>query len=87
MRTLVLLCSLLPACTLTPPSPEQRIAFQQHLNAQAQRDHESSMQNAAIQQSYIQNAFPPRRDYPTYYARPDPLYPGGSVITPNRFGY
>lgn len=46
--------------------------------------------NSAISQGYIQNAMPSRRvyrtEYPTYYARPDPLT-GGTIIGPNRYGY
>lgn len=75
---------LCPACTWTPPTPEQRIAVMQNLNAQAQRDHESMMQMQHNTQRILNR---PRTDYPTYYARPDPLYPGGTVISPRRFGY
>lgn len=86
MRTLLLLL-LLPACA--PLTPEGRAYMAAHLQQQAQRDHEWRMHSSAVSQGYVQRAMPARRvyapQYPTYYARPDQLWPGGTVISPNRY--
>lgn len=60
----------------------------QNLRDQQQRDHQQMMANQYHMQNALHAPFQRQaQDYPTYYARPDPLYPGGSVITPRRFGY
>lgn len=85
MRTMLLLPFLFTGCQ--PLTPEGRAYVMGNINAQAQRDHEYAMQQSANTQmfrppggSYFNNPY--GSDYPTYYVRPDPLWPGGVVVRP-----
>jgi hypothetical protein len=84
MRILLLL--LMPLAGCAPLSPEQRANVAYVLQQQAARDSAYAAQSAAWSQQTIGNAFHPQGDYPTYYARPDPIT-GGTMISPHRYGY
>lgn len=87
MRTLLLFLPFLSSCA--PLTPEGRAYVMANLRAQQQRDHEAAMANRYYGAQAIHGPFQRRQDAqaPTYYARPDPLYPGGTIYSPRRFGY
>lgn len=68
-------------------TPEGRAYAMGVMRDQAQRDHERYQQHSWQSQQALNSPFQRQRQSPTYYVRPDPLYRGGSIVTPNRFGY
>lgn len=67
-----------------PLSPEQRANIAYQLQAGAQRQAEINRQYAQDVTQVFQNR-PMYQPAQTYYMRPDPLWPGGTVISPNRY--
>lgn len=81
MRILLLLPLALTACA--PLSPEQRAAVMANLNANAQYQQQAMAQQAYLSQQALHGPF--QQQYPTYYVRPDPLWPGGMTVSPRRY--
>lgn len=82
MRTLILLSLALTACA--PLTPEQRATVAYQINAHAQRQHEYSMQQAAISAQNFRPLPRPAPVYaPTYHIQRD-YYGNGYIATPRR---
>jgi hypothetical protein len=85
---LILSALLLSGCQ--PLTPQQRAAWlnvAQGINEGAQQQAIYNQQNAAQMMSIMQQGRPQYQQPNTFYVRPDPLQPGGAIVSPNRWGY